>query len=161
MKKTVGISKFDIHWQIQRIRLKRLASLDEKLNSVTNFFLLNKTIAMQERVLNYLEGLSMAYKGEERKKCLDVREQLTMVIVLDINNCSHDFTVYSEMELNQLLKDLMIRAKKWLKNGYRNEELLNFIHKLAKYLEDEKSIKKLDVWIKYSFTITNTHKFFF
>ena len=67
MKKTKDITKYDIHWQVRRVSFKLLKNYKEKVDSAIDYFNNNLNRADRERILNYLEGLSMAYKNEDRK----------------------------------------------------------------------------------------------
>lgn len=163
MKKSKDISKFDLDWQVFRVGLKKFDSAREKVNAVLLYFQSHKTRATQERCANYLEGLSMAYKGRVRTIILAHKEALLEEIVpsLDTPAVTNNYSDYSEKQLKALASDLLIRAKKWLSKGYRNTELLSFLKGLLEYLKDEERLEVLNTLVAASYGIPNTHKFFF
>ena len=77
------------------------------------------------------------------------------------NKYSVNLSVYNDKELGDVVKDLMARAKKWLKNGYRNEELLAFINRLVEHLSDFSTRDKLQALVEESYKVKNRHKFLY
>lgn len=161
MRKSKDITKFDIEWQIKRVSLKSYKTYIEKCNVAADYLMKNKNIADRERVLNYLEGLSMAYKNADRKYILDFKDELAKIEVSAENKCNVNLNEFSHKELTSVGKDLMIRAKGWLKDGYRNEELLNFLTRVLEATNDTKRLNQLNELIEYSKSLQNTHSFFF
>jgi len=162
MQKTKDISKLDIDWQVQRVFLKQVPFCD-KLKLAEEYLFKNYNRADKERILNYLEGLSFSYHkdSESREKALQLYRKLEGWEVTDENRCSQDFTKYSDGVLKLILEDLMSRAMKWLKKGYRHMELIHFIKQLCIYLKDHGTYSKLNAQVLESCKIKNTHKFFF
>ena len=162
MRKTPDISKLDISWQVLRVALKKLVFSD-KLNTTEQYLQRNATRATKERVLNYLEGLSFGYAAGSvnRAKCLELFEKLRDFAVTEENNYSEDFSKFERAALKELLIDLTARAIKWLKKGYRQEELLVYIKKLATHLQDTATLDKVKRYEQESYKLRNTHKFFF
>lgn len=161
MRKSKDITKFDIEWQIKRVSLKSYKTYIEKCDVAATYLMKNKNIADRERVLNYLEGLSMAYKNADRKYILDFKDELAKIEVSAENKCNVNLNEFSHNELSSVGKDLMIRAKGWLKDGYRNEELLNFLTRVLEATNDTKRLNQLNELIEYSKSLQNTHNFFF
>lgn len=161
MRKSKDITKFDIEWQIKRVSLKSYKTYIEKCDVAAAYLMKNKNIADRERVLNYLEGLSMAYKNADRKYILDFKDELAKIEVSAENKCNVHLNEFSHNELSSVGKDLMIRAKGWLKDGYRNEELLNFLTRVLEATNDTKRLNQLNELIEYSKSLQNTHNFFF
>ena len=161
MKKSKDISKYDINWQVKRVSLKKLKTYQYKCTTVAHYLAEHSNIADKERVLNYLEGLSMAYKGDDRAYILAVKDELSLMVVSDANECSAEYSAYTSREIKAVVQDLMVRNTKWLKSGYRNAELLGFLTSLINHLDDAKLLAKLMSQIEASFLVANTHKFFF
>jgi hypothetical protein len=161
MRKSKDITKFDIEWQIKRVSLKSYKTYIEKCDVAADYLMKNKNIADRERVLNYLEGLSMAYKNADRKYILDFKDELAKIEVTAENKCNVNLNEFSHKELTSVGKDLMVRAKGWLKDGYRNEELLNFLTRVLEATNDTKRLNQLNELIEYSKSLQNTHSFFF
>lgn len=161
MRKSKDITKFDIEWQIKRVSLKSYKTYIEKCDVAAAYLIKNKNIADRERVLNYLEGLSMAYRNTDRKYILDFKDELAKIEVSAENKCNVDLNQFTHKELTSVGKDLMIRAKGWLKDGYRNEELLNFLTRVLEATNDTKRLNQLNELIEYSKSLQNTHSFFF
>ena len=161
MRKSKDITKFDIEWQIKRVSLKSYKTYIEKCDVAADYLMKNKNIADRERVLNYLEGLSMAYKNADRKYILDFKDELAKIEVSAENKCNVDLNQFTHKELTSVGKDLMVRAKGWLKDGYRNEELLNFLTRVLEATNDTKRLTQLNELIEYSKSLQNTHSFFF
>jgi hypothetical protein len=161
MRKSKDITKYDIDWQVKRVSLKKLKTIIEKCDNVTNFFNNHLNLADKERVLNYLEGLSMAYKGEDRLYILNVRDELEAVIVDSSIRTSLDFTKFNKVELTDTAKDNMTRAANYLKKGYRHKELIHFLTELLSYLGDNVRLIKLNALVESSYTIENKVSFFF
>ena len=162
MQKTADISKLDIDWQVQRIKLKALIFTD-KLKQAENYLRTHANRADKERVLNYLEGLSFGYVAgsANRQACLNLLEDLQDFRVTSENSYGEDFSKFDPKTLTQLLRDLVARAIKWLKKGYRQKELLTYIKRLATHLQDTATLTKLNFYEQESYNIPNTHKFFF
>ena len=161
MKKSKDISKYDINWQVKRVSLKKLKTYQYKCTTAAHYLAEHSNIADKERVLNYLEGLSMAYKGDDRAYILAIRDDLSLMVVSDANECSDEYSAYTSQELKAVVQDLMVRNAKWLKSGYRNVELINFLTSLINHLGDVKLLSKITSQIDASFLVANTHKFFF
>lgn len=151
-----------------RVSLKALP-FEDKLTTTINFLGNNPNRAMKERVLNYLQGLSMAYKGESRAQVKEVYDELLKFDVDSISpDASQDFKSYSEKGLLKVAQDLMVRTTKWLRKGYnhvdQNTFIMNLLNHLIKTYRSEKANQlkiKLENLIKESNSLTNTHKFFF
>jgi len=157
MRKSKDITKFDIEWQIKRVSLKSYKTYIEKCDVAADYLMKNKNIADRERVLNYLEGLSMAYKNADRKYILDFKDELAKIEVTAENKCNVNLNEFSHKELTSVGKDLMVRAKGWLKDGYR----LNFLTRVLEATNDTKRLNQLNELIEYSKSLQNTHSFFF
>ena len=159
--KSKDISKYDLDWQVFRVSLKKLSDIDSKLEAVFEFFESHLNIADRERILNYLEGLAIAYKDDDRQTIRDFAADLAQISVSPENRISFDPSKYSKVELMGLAKDLLVRTKKWLLKGYRHEEQINFLRRLLVYCKDEARLNDLDALVRKSQEIPNTHKFLY
>lgn len=159
--KSKDISKFDLDWQVFRVSLKKLKTVDEKLQAVLDFYEQHLNRADRERILNYLEGLSLAYSGKDRKFIEEFASTLEEIKYSKNNRLTFDPEKYSIKELKAVAQDLFVRTKKWLLKGYRHEEQINFLRKLLVYCKDNTKLKELEELIRRSHEIPNTHKFLF
>ena len=161
MKKSKDISKFDVDWQVFRVGLKDLKTHMDKAEAAADFLLSHRDRASKERVLNFMQGLSLAYSGQDREDIVSLASVLDTLEVSDANIASSDFSTHPKASLQKLAKDLFLRTKKWLQKGYRHEEQIAFLERLIDYLGDHKMADDLEGLIEFSLTIPNTHKFFF
>lgn len=161
MKKSKDITKYDIDWQVKRVSFKKLKTYQEKCEAAKAFLLEKDNAADRERVLNYLEGLSMAYRGHDREYILNFMNDLSKVKVSDDNRHSMDLSKYTDKELKATAKDNLQRCIKYLKNGYRHQGLIEFLKKIYEHLDDKESLKTLNDHIKDSMYVENKHKYFF
>lgn len=161
MKKSRDISKFDIHWQMFRMGLKKQKTHFDKARKAEEYLLAHANRADKERILNYLEGLAIAYKDNRRADVLKVRGVCEKVLVSNDNIASRDFSSYEKEGLNVLFKDLFKRSIKWLRKGYRHHEQIAFVKDLGKYLGLNEELKVLDSYVEESYSIKNSHTFFF
>lgn len=161
MRKSKDITKYDIDWQVLRVSLKSLPDYKAKCQAAMNFLIHNSNRGDQERVRNYLEGLSMAYKDKDRAYILDTATSAADHHVANTVRTSLDFSKFTDKELTVTAKDNMVRAKAYLKKGYRHTELIHFLTELYKYLKDTKALETLETLVNDSHKIENTVKFFF
>jgi hypothetical protein len=159
--KSNDITKYDLDWQIARVKQKDHKTIEDKLEAITEYFFAHLNKADRERVLNYLVGLSMAYKGEDRLTILQVKDELAQIPVSNENRYSVDLDKYSDDEIDRLAKDLFVRTKKWLDKGYDNREINEFLLLLYSHIDAEDKIEKLQALRKVAAGKENTHKFFF
>jgi len=159
--KSKDVSKFDIDWQVFRVSLKKLTTNIDKAEASAEYLMEHPNRADRERILNYLQGLAIAYRGQERKDVEDIAESLSELPVSDENKINVDFSKYDKKTLLGVARDLMSRTVKWLKKGYRHEEQISFLKSLLKYIGATNIEDELDDQILLSKTVPNTHKFLF
>ena len=178
MKKTEGITKYEVQWQLIRAGIKgSKTELESKLDQVREYFLETQTYDRYERAFNWLEGLEMGYRGKGRGEAesrihaeklwyksaafygthkLDTDQQMDLLMSA------------AQKDVVNLWKDLFRTNSKWLQKGYYHEECNNFMDWLWNNRQDIKS----DVNYKYSMDwlvelrkhcsqSENKHKFFF
>lgn len=56
-------NKFNIHWQIVRVKLRQVKDVRDKINAALKFLNDNKNAHNYERVLNWLKTTKMGYSG--------------------------------------------------------------------------------------------------
>ena len=161
MKKTKEITKFELDWQVFRVSLKKYKTYQEKCEKAKSYLIKNSNIADKERVLNYLEGLSMAYRDLNRKYILDIKESLHNFDVTDENKFSFDLSKYTEKDLRSTANDNFARCKKFLLKGYRHNELIDFLNKIYSHLDLKEKREELELLVEDSYKLENTHRFFF
>ena len=178
MKKSKDITKYNLKWQIVRSQIKGSSVLlDQKLKKVNDYFDSEKTIDAYERVLNYLEGLQLGYKGKVPdavdliQKEIDKYRQMNTDDLLKEPDGFITFKDASKYDFDTrytLWKDLFLRNKKWLQNGYHQKEINDFMDVLnnlfqqnGEKLDAAYSWKKLQELRKEASTKENKHKFFF
>jgi hypothetical protein len=179
MRKSVDITKYDPDWQILRARIKGPQTpLKQKMSEAHAYYKLLQTVDAKERVMNWLEGLSMGYKASgDNQSILDIAQELVWYNEqtpskkeqeLSSADISTSLQRYSYANRLILWKDLFKRNEKWLKNGYFHKEHNDFSDLLYQSFIDNKeqipdnySKTKLDDLKKQSEKTANTHKFFF
>ena len=147
MKKTKDITKYNLKWQIVRSKIKGSGvSVDDKLKYVEQYFNEEQSIDSYERVLNYLEGLSLGYKNKDNTTYNYILHFIEKFKKININNLrkeTNDFITpeesvnYSYKERLDLWKDLFIRNKKWLEKGYNQKEINDFMDVLYTSFKNE------------------------
>ena len=178
MKKSKDITKYNLKWQMIRASIKGSdTTLEEKLAKVNSYFNEEKTIDAYERVLNYLEGLQMGYKGKDPDAVNIIQGEIDRYHSINTSELTkeqngfitfEDATKYSFKDRYNLWRDLFIRNKKWLEKGYIQKEINDFmdiLYRLFKQNNEELdraySYEKLQQLRKEAGTKENTHKFFF
>ena len=159
--KSADVSKFDIDWQVFRVSLKKLPTHIDKAEAAAEYLFEHPNRADRERVLNYLQGLAIAYPAPERIEIEDNAKHLGELPVSNENLADTDFSKYDKKTLLVVARDLMARTGRWLKKGYRHEEQIAFLRALLNYIGATNIESELDRLILYSHTIPNTHKFLF
>lgn len=160
MRKTSDISKYDLDWQMRRVSLKSLPSVDAKVKSAIAFLRDHPTQADNERVRNYLEGLAMAYKGDVRDAINAVADSLEGKKYKVYNRLDFNPGDYSSEDIKILIKDLLQRSKVWLSKGYHHKEHEKFLWDLIKYSKDKAAAAKFQKMLDDA-PDKNTHAFFF
>lgn len=175
MKKTKNISKYDFNWQIVRFTAKsQLSDLNDKLMLVNDFFDNNPTIENRERVINWLEGLALGYKKHDVGAIYIIESEIKRYKAIE--NLSKENILSEEERLVEALevyiiiriglwRDLFRRNEKWLKKGYNQKDLNDFMDFLYLTLENidlgNYSYQKLKQLREAALIMKNTHKFLY
>jgi len=144
MKKSKDITKYDLHWQVVRVEVKKLKVIDDKIKYVQAFYKKHNTSDNYERIMNWIEGLAMGYKDPKQKeKVISSKTLFKESTVKEVNiggiehiktNVLSNANQYTTKQLSDCFIDNYTRFKKWSDSGYIHEELYNFCHSLLKYL---------------------------
>lgn len=178
MKKSKDITKYNLKWQMVRSKIKGSGTtLEDKINSVNQYFKQEKTKDAHERVLNYLEGLQLGYKGKNQEAVDKIETEIVKYRSIDKENLpkeSNSFINFKEAinysfdERYNLWRDLFMRNEKWLQKGYLQKEINDFMDVLHKIfvknnetLKDRYSFERLEKLRADAKEKENTHKFFF
>ena len=160
MRKSKNITKYNLDWQIIRIKNKKQTVIEQVVN-IRTFYNNNKNAQNWERCYNYLEGLYYGYRNDEYRQLVEIAkdwmlQNKTELFTIEVND---NFNNYSSDDLITLYKDLYKRNSKWQSCNYKNSELNVFLRKLHSYL---KSVN-INLEQNYDVKITqkSTHKFFF
>lgn len=178
MKKSKDITKYNLKWQIVRSSIKGPSvSLEEKINAVNTYFNSEKTKDAYERVLNWLEGLQLGYKGKPQDAVDKIEAEIKNYEAMNtasLLKSSDEFITfkdaiqYSFEDRYVLWKDLFNRNKKWLQKGYHQKEINDFMDVLNQlFVQNEEplgraySFESLENLRGEAKSKINTHKFFF
>lgn len=143
------VYKYDLGWQVERVFLKK-CPLRSKLSHVENFFWTRgATIEDRERILNWANGLSLAYKNRDPKSFEEVMSWIdhrgTTWPCYKYEDRHHlDFANFSVSEIKGVVDDLLKRAEKWAKGGYLNKDLHEFLYECIVNLMDSQRMRKLN-----------------
>lgn len=178
MKKSKNITKYNLKWQLLRVSIKGPEiPLNTKIDKVLNYFNEEYTQDAYERVLNYLEGLQMGYRGKDEKAVHIIQKYINEfndIDPLELEKEKDSFITFEEaykypFDIRyELWKDLFKRNEKWLLNGYFQKEINDFMDILSgifksksETLGDRYSSEYLSELRIKSKSKENTHKFFF
>lgn len=180
MKKTAGISKYNLKWQLVRAAIKgNKVKFDDKIELVLDYLGEEESLQAWERVYNYLEGLERGYKSSSDEYKMDVIRGILSQLKTAKENLElkieeeDDWGCFSDEEVKKigikLYKDLFLRSKKWLEGGYIHKEQEAFIDKLhgslikagVDYFGENYKIDALREMRHNASKLKNKHKFFF
>lgn len=181
MKKTKDITKYDIDWQMVRSKVKgQKIEFEDKIKIVKDFWDNNKSIDNKERIMNWLEGLSMGYVSSGNTKAINnINKELEFY--KKENPQDKETTISDSDEIEKikrydfkdrliLWKDLFKRNENWLEKGYHHNEHNHFMDLMWKVFEINKETDKIpdnynNIELyklrKNAEGMENTHKFFF
>lgn len=176
MKKTEGVTKYEIEWQVLRVSLKGSLNNSEeelllKINKAFDYFEKNKIYERWERVFNWLEGLLRGYHSKElslikllQDKLVEFKDFKPDFTQAEVLCNSEEILKYKRESLKLLWLDLFKTNVKWLSKGYFHKECNDFMDLIYIHLGEESlEVKQEELLRKResSFHITNNHRFFF
>jgi hypothetical protein len=106
------INKFNIHWQIERVKVKNIKDVSKKLESIKSFLIANNNIFNMERIRNWANMLMVSNISINDKKLVNVFINVYLPTVnknslnVDNNNNLHNI---STNHLKMVYKDLSKR----------------------------------------------------
>jgi hypothetical protein len=133
--------KYNIEWQYDRISLKNIKDIEEKLSYAQEIFnkYLNRQSDSAYSVINWAQGLSIAYKegSESRtlvdsflKKCISIVEKKTFCnkeSVSSIEEIKDFHRKCDSMIFDEVVSNNLDRAIKWTKKFYIHKDLHQFL----------------------------------
>lgn len=129
------VNKFQIDWQIVRLRAKKQKSVTAKIDLVLEFMIANATKQNQVRVLNWLTMTNIGYKRVFKELFEEAMEAVNQLRVSAVEE-ANDFERYEEEELEALLKDLNSRKYDYQYSGAPKTHIA-FVKELTHYLQGE------------------------
>jgi Asp-tRNA(Asn)/Glu-tRNA(Gln) amidotransferase C subunit len=141
------VNKFNIRWQIVRVKARGIKDVSKKISYVMNFLTTYPNMHNRGRVLNWLKMTSLGYKNEESDdiqrqfdRAIDYVDQLekqqsdNMYDAVDLSNSFRDI---STEDLEAVYKDLSKR-----KYGFQYDRVpkahTEFVQRLKEYLDKTK-----------------------
>lgn len=128
------VFKYNLLWQLTRVKNKKEKSLKNKLDNVVSFLYNYPSADNKDRILNYLNGLELGYKDLLSRDAI----RCCYIQVSKFKPTEEDTDVSVKIidtpDLFFLYNDLYKRNEQWLKNNYRHKEQNEFLEKLYKEL---------------------------
>ena len=138
--------KYNIEWQYNRVALKNIKDIEEKLICAKNIFheYLERNSDSVFSIINWLQGLSIAYKEGSKNRALveslleDCKELAKgRIFYEELLSSEYDIERFriennvSLKELNAVVSDNLNRAILWAKKFYIHKELQQFLHNMS------------------------------
>ena len=180
MRKTEGITKYEVQWQLIRSSIKGAKTeLEDKLEEAQAYFMETRTYDRWERVYNWLEGLQRGYKASKNLVAI-ARIKVEMGFYETVKSTyvvlKDDYSLNAEEQearlqnasdkaVKTLWEDLFRTNEKWLKKGYFHSEcnaFMDWMYVKSDFTESERySMKHLKELRALCGETDNTHNFFF
>lgn len=129
------VDKFQLDWQIVRLRAKKQKNVIQKIDLVLDFMIANPSFENGVRVLNWLTMTDIGYKRRHKYLFEDATRAVSSIVVTQADQ-TNDFSKYSEEELEELLKDLNGRKYDYQYSGAPKTHIA-FVQELINYLQGE------------------------
>ena len=118
------VNKYNIQWQLTRTNLKKIKNIEEKFLILEEFYNKNFNLQNKIRIINWIKGLIITKKYNNiLNEKLKFYKKTNPIIQIEENN----FILISDSKKIEIYKDLYKRNIKWLKNGYINKDLNDFL----------------------------------
>jgi len=118
------VNKYNIQWQLTRTNLKKIKNIEEKFLILEEFYNKNFNLQNKTRIINWIKGLIITKKYNNiLNEKLKFYKKTNPIIQIEENN----FILISDSKKIEIYKDLYKRNIKWLKNGYINKDLNDFL----------------------------------
>lgn len=108
------VNKFNIHWQIVRVKARSISDIDDKLNFVLTFLDQNKNVFNFHRVRNWLKTSAMSYKDIARRKFIE------KIDLIDKHKQDYESLIDNDNDLQQISSNNLQRVLKDLANRKYN-----------------------------------------
>lgn len=133
LSKALHKTKFNIGWQINRMRARKIGGVDEKTQFMKEYIKKNSNIYDLSRIQNWIRTIRVNYKKEDLMKFADFESFLGILeySAEDNNSKLQDFT---EGELRRLLKDLSARKYDFQFKKKKPKEHDYFVKEVEDYL---------------------------
>lgn len=130
------INKYEINWQIARLRAKKCRHVEGKIATVSRFLGENYDNANLVRVTNWAKMTALGYKSKNQE-AVELLNSFVSTLSTDVFSTreyfENDFSAYSTAELRDLLKDLKSRKFNFHYTKLPKDHIL-FVAELEKYL---------------------------
>jgi len=158
MRKSKHISKYHLDWQITRVKAKKLKTVQEKCAHVRAYFDAMPSEQNWERVVNYLEGLSMGYRKKNAEAVAYIANEI--ISYGDRKSYTFDadtiFGTYTNKELQACYKDNFKRYSNYASKGYFHKEIYEFVKSF-----DCADSDAIEAYKQTAEQTPNSHTFFF
>ena len=140
----MNTNKFQIDWQIVRLRAKQIKDAAEKAGLVEEFLKANLTIENKERVLNWAKMTAYGYGDTPEAYILTaLYNKIEDLEVTEAEVYSNDFSKYSWEELALLESELRKRKYDFQMGSKVPESHIVFARELEAYILDNKPRKQM------------------
>ena len=154
--------KYNIECQYDRISLKNIKDIEEKLSYAQEIFnkYLNRQSDSTYSVINWAQGLSIAYKEGSRnrelvdsflKKCISVIEKKTFCNKANVSSIEEIKDFYRKCDskvFDEVISNNLDRAIKWTKKFYIHKDLNQFLINLNNAVDfSEKLYHKYETYL--------------
>lgn len=183
MRKTKGITKYEIDWQILRASIKgnnRIEVLKNTLEKVESYLRDRNSQEAWERVMNYIEALIKGFNASKKDEYIDlcIAKMQSLGERGDYELKEKDFNVHNQLSINKysfdqrytLWKDLFKYEKHFCSRRYRHGELESLVDQLYSVFVSQNELDLIKESYSYARIVdfrknaingTNNKKFFF
>ena len=140
MKKVKKVNKFNIHWQVTRVKAKKIKGIKNKIDFILSFLNDNLSEENYARVENWFRMTKMGYhQDREIRNLLDKELNGFLVDVSEecwVEDNENDLSLFSDDDILAVYEDLSKR-KYGFQFQYVPEAHINFLKKLESRLHNE------------------------
>ena len=134
------INKFNIRWQIVRVRARKLKNPKDKIELVLKFLKANNNIYNLGRVLNWLKTTGMAYRGAIRERFNLLHDSLkASAKSFTKRDSDNDLAQVNTEDLQMVLDDLEKRKYNFQFKKTPADHII-FVNALRKELKSRKEL---------------------
>mgnify|MGYP003630828843 CR=1 FL=1 len=96
------VNKFNIRWQLVRVKAKKIKDVENKIEFVLNFLKKNNSKENFGRIINWLKMARLGYKDTNKRQLLDLAEK----IKCDVRDKVNDLSLIISDDLLMVYRDL-------------------------------------------------------